>query len=455
MPASPQSSGTAGSIVLVEEYGALAVAIGSALKKFAPGFSTHTVRSLAEAEGAINTAKPDLLVIDFDPPAANALEFFTRMKSSAPATRVLIIAAAPLGTLPGAATAAGAFVFVEKPFDLTSLGAAVESLLGTRAVAQQTRRTLRDLAVRDVAPLHCLAAVTGVLKIDASEGRSGEIHFVGGQISHAETTDTDGPDALCEMLRWRSPRFKQPKRKPRAGKTIQGNWTTVLAEALSRVASESSMPPAVEAVTPLRKNIGGGKKVVVIDDTEMLRVFVEDILATADPTLEIFTAADGQAGVDRVATIKPDLVLLDFSLPDFNGDEVSQRLLGNPETATIPIIMMSGHVPEMAASALRCENIVATVAKPFLSNALIEVVTKALADPAQFAVRPLAPPTAPPPSKPAEPELLAGDTPGRSNGHRRSPAPPEPQPELPGNPAAIAVAPAAVPAPPTAPVASS
>jgi DNA-binding response OmpR family regulator len=397
VPASPQSSGTAGSIVLVEEYGALAVAIGSALKKFAPGFSTQTVRSLVDAESAIAAAKPDLMVVDFDPPTPGALEFFTRLRSTAPSTRVLLIAAAPVGRLAELAAAPGAFQFVDKPFDLRTLGAGFAAVLGNGATEPRTRRTLRDLAVRDVIPLQCLAGITGILKIDASEGRSGEIQFTAGQISHAETTETDGPEALCEMLRWRSPRFKQPKRKPRAAKTVEGTWSTVLLAAASKAAEEDE-PLSVEPAMVVRENVGGGNKIVVIDDTEMLLVFVEDILSTADPTLEIFTAATGAGGVERVAAIKPRLVLLDFSLPDFNGDEVCKRLLDNSDTAAIPVIMMSGHVPEMAASARRYRNIVATVAKPFLSHVLVDVVTQALANPAQFAVPPPAPVASPPPS---------------------------------------------------------
>ena len=449
VPASPQSPGTAGRIVLVEEYGALAVAIGSALKKFAPGFATTTVRSLGEAEAAIGVAKPDLLVIDFDPPPQRALEFFTRLKSTAPATRVLVIAAASLSRLADSTGAAGAFHFVEKPFDLNTLGAGVEAVLGLKA--RSTRRTLRDLALRDVIPLQCLAAVTEVVKIDASGGRTGEIHFIDGQISHAETADTDGPEALLELLRWRSPRFKQPKRKARAARTIEGNWTAVLLDAASKVTAEEHEPSSAAPAIPPREKVGGGDKIVVIDDTEMLLVFVEDILATANPMLEIFTAATGAEGVERVSAVKPRLILLDFSLPDFNGDEVCKRLLANPETAAIPVIMMSGHVPEMAASALRCENIVATVAKPFLSDALVDIVTKALADPAAFAVRSPAPVAPPPPPRsttsgtaqptektvesvaldPAEPPPQPQAA-SRSNGHHRSLAPAaESAPEVP------------------------
>ena len=122
-----------------------------------------------------------------------------------------------------------------------------------------------------------------------------------------------------------------------------------------------------------------GKKILVIDDTEMLLIFVEDALATADPTLQIVTAFTGGEGVRRAEVMVPDLVLLDYSLPDLPGDQVCARLLENEATARIPVLMMSGHVPEMLAAAEKYENVVATIAKPFLSDALVALVTQTLA----------------------------------------------------------------------------
>ncbi len=122
-----------------------------------------------------------------------------------------------------------------------------------------------------------------------------------------------------------------------------------------------------------------GKKIVVIDDTEMLLIFVEDTLATADPTLQIVTAFTGSEGVRRAEVMLPDLVLLDYSLPDLRGDQVCERLLQNEATSRIPVLMMSGHVPEMMATAEKYRNVVATIAKPFMSDALVALVRETLA----------------------------------------------------------------------------
>ena len=69
MPASQESpAGTALSVLLIEEYDALAAAITSALKKFAPKHRTRVVESLGEAEAAAAEIRPQLFIIDFDPP---------------------------------------------------------------------------------------------------------------------------------------------------------------------------------------------------------------------------------------------------------------------------------------------------------------------------------------------------------------------------------------------------
>ena len=52
-------------------------------------------------------------------------------------------------------------------------------------------------------------------------------------------------------------------------------------------------------------------------------------------------------------------------------------------TANVPVLMMSGHVPEMTAAAARFPNIVAIIEKPFLSDALVSLVLRTLKAPAK------------------------------------------------------------------------
>jgi len=384
VPASVKSpAGTAPSVLLIEEYDALAAAITSALKKFAPQHRTIVVESLREAEAAAAEARPQLFVIDFDPPHPNAIEFLNRIGPAHPDARVLVVASGTSPEFASERSGPNAIQFVEKPFELADFGAAVQALLGpwTEASSGDSRGTLRDLNLRDLVPLQCVGGATAILKIEAEDGRAGEIHFVDGHIGHASASGLSGIDALHEIMRWKNARGTETERAVDGPRTIQGPWLHVFLEALrkARPAAEEvkiSLPPrpSLEEQKPAKT----GKKIVVIDDTEMLLIFVEDSLSIVDPSLQIVTALTGSEGVRRVEEMIPDLVLLDYSLSDLHGDQVCERLLRNTATARIPVVMMSGHVPEMMATAERCANVVATIAKPFMSEALVRLVNETL-----------------------------------------------------------------------------
>jgi CheY-like chemotaxis protein len=123
----------------------------------------------------------------------------------------------------------------------------------------------------------------------------------------------------------------------------------------------------------------------------MLLIFVEDSLALADPSFQITTALTGLHGVKEAERIRPDLILVDYSLPDIKGDEVCRRIGANKLTQNIPIVMMSGHVHEMTAAAEKLPNVVATIAKPFLSDALVALVRQTLKEERQPKVRGVSP----------------------------------------------------------------
>src|SRR5262249_16443781 len=177
--------------------------------------------------------------------------------------------------------------------------------------------------------------------VDLHSGtRTGEIQIGGGQVLHATTGQLKGENALLELLIWSKPRMSEKKLSGSPHRTIT-NWQAIVLEALREIAPEVSEQPThePEIVSPR-----GCKKIVVVDATEMLLIFVEDILATANPELQITTALSATEGLQQIERVIPDLVLLDYSLPDFNGDELCERMLKTERTAQVPVLMMSGHV---------------------------------------------------------------------------------------------------------------
>ena len=80
------------------------------------------------------------------------------------------------------------------------------------------------------------------------------------------------------------------------------------------------------------------KILIVDDDPELLRLLAYPLHRAGYETLG---ATDGAKALDKVRSEKPDLMILDIMLPGLDGVEVCKRLRGRPETATLPIIMLS------------------------------------------------------------------------------------------------------------------
>jgi len=79
--------------------------------------------------------------------------------------------------------------------------------------------------------------------------------------------------------------------------------------------------------------------VLVVDDNqqnlELIQAYLEDVECQAE------AAHDGIEALERVARKKPDLVLLDVMMPKMSGFEVCRRLKNDPQTADIPVIMVT------------------------------------------------------------------------------------------------------------------
>ena len=82
-------------------------------------------------------------------------------------------------------------------------------------------------------------------------------------------------------------------------------------------------------------------KILLVEDNEMNRDMLSRRLEKRGYTLAI--AVDGGAGVALTKSEKPDLVLMDMSLPVIDGWEATKQLKADPETKHIPIIALTAH----------------------------------------------------------------------------------------------------------------
>ena len=86
------------------------------------------------------------------------------------------------------------------------------------------------------------------------------------------------------------------------------------------------------------------RRILLIEDNEMNRDMLTRRLARKG--YEVTVALDGKEGLEIAQTIRPDLILMDITLPIMDGTEVVKKLKANSDTQAIPVIALTGHAME-------------------------------------------------------------------------------------------------------------
>lgn len=84
-----------------------------------------------------------------------------------------------------------------------------------------------------------------------------------------------------------------------------------------------------------------GVRILLVEDNEDNRVMLEKRLTRRGFVVQV--ASDGLVAVELTRTTRPDVVLMDMSLPSIDGWEATRRLKSAPETAAVPIIALTAH----------------------------------------------------------------------------------------------------------------
>ena len=87
-------------------------------------------------------------------------------------------------------------------------------------------------------------------------------------------------------------------------------------------------------------------QVLVVDDNADLRQYLSNLL---QPMYEVTTATDGMSALEALQTRPPDLVISDVMMPKLDGFGLVQKLRSNPDTASIPVILLSARAGEDSA----------------------------------------------------------------------------------------------------------
>ena len=117
------------------------------------------------------------------------------------------------------------------------------------------------------------------------------------------------------------------------------------------------------------------KKVLVVEDVDFNRELVVQLL---EDKYHVIEAVNGQEGVELAERERPDLILMDLSLPVMDGWEATRRLKANDDLRSIPVIALTSHAmvgDEEKALAAGCDDY---LVKPLDEDELMARIAKYL-----------------------------------------------------------------------------
>jgi two-component system, OmpR family, response regulator len=128
---------------------------------------------------------------------------------------------------------------------------------------------------------------------------------------------------------------------------------------------------------PIEYLDSGRKKILVVDDDAEIVELLVDVLGR-DGRFEVRTASSGYEAGMQTQLFHPDLILLDYMLPDVNGNVVCQTIKKNPEFEDIRIVIISGVVKQDEIEQLLKSGAEDFVKKPFSIDEITSKITKYL-----------------------------------------------------------------------------
>jgi len=121
------------------------------------------------------------------------------------------------------------------------------------------------------------------------------------------------------------------------------------------------------------------KRILLCDDEIHILRAAEFKLKRAGYDVQI--AGDGQEAWEAIEVLKPDMLITDCQMPRLDGLGLVQRVRQNPDTADLPVLMLTAKGFELSHDDLaRKWNVIAVISKPFSPRELLRSVDEILSE---------------------------------------------------------------------------
>jgi len=95
-------------------------------------------------------------------------------------------------------------------------------------------------------------------------------------------------------------------------------------------------------------------RVLVVDDSFFMKKLLRDLLQTDPNILVVGEAKDGVEAIAQAMCLKPDVITMDYNMPEMNGAEVIRKILADPANSSPAVVMISSYVKEGANETMEC-----------------------------------------------------------------------------------------------------
>ncbi len=146
------------------------------------------------------------------------------------------------------------------------------------------------------------------------------------------------------------------------------------------------------------------KKILLADDSVTIQRVVE--LTFSGQGYDVTCLRSGEEVMDAARSIRPDVVLLDVSLPGESGYDVCLRMKEEQELTNVPVMLLTGTFEPFDGERARNAGASAHLTKPFESQVLVERVSELIHNPTESLL-------APPRAEPAAAKAAPRPSPGR------------------------------------------
>jgi CheY-like chemotaxis protein len=119
------------------------------------------------------------------------------------------------------------------------------------------------------------------------------------------------------------------------------------------------------------------QKILVIDESMSASKLAENVLSQNFNGVDVLLAQRGADAFDRFNVAQPDLIILDEAMPDMDAESICYRLLNDPTTAKVPVILLATNGNGDAIEE-RYHNVIKVLSKPVQPQSLLEVVQTTL-----------------------------------------------------------------------------